>query len=63
MALEITEPARALDGRRSGAPGPEASILKMRGTEIQQSLTELIPVFIFARPPDPLSEVDRCDTA
>ncbi len=42
MALEVTN-LRVLaeeDSRR--APGPEASILKVRGSEIQQSLSELL---------------------
>ena len=40
-ALEYTE-LRTLAGESSGkGPGPESSILKVRGTEIQQSLTEL----------------------
>ena len=41
MALEYTELraiASVVDG---GAPGPESSILKIRGTEIQQALSEL----------------------
>jgi hypothetical protein len=41
MALEFTE-LRALAGESSGrGPGPESSILKIRGTEIQQRLNEL----------------------
>jgi len=40
-ALEFTE-LRALAGENSGkGPGPESSILKIKGTEIQQRLTEL----------------------
>ncbi len=40
-ALEYTE-LRTLAGESSGqGPGPESSILKIRGTEIQQRLTEL----------------------
>ncbi|MFH1602907.1 MAG: acyl-CoA dehydrogenase family protein [Pseudomonadota bacterium] len=38
MALEITQ-LRMLSARTK--PGPEASILKIKGTEIQQALTEL----------------------
>jgi len=41
-ALEITN-LRALSGeRRSAAAGPEASILKIKGSEIQQTITELL---------------------
>jgi alkylation response protein AidB-like acyl-CoA dehydrogenase len=40
MALEATV-MRVLAGRGK-APGPEASILKIKGTEIQQALTELM---------------------
>lgn len=42
MALEITN-LRFLDQMRGGRdPGAEVSLLKIRGTEIQQSLTELM---------------------
>ena len=42
MALEITN-LRFLDQlRRGNAPGAEVSMLKIKGTEIQQSLTELM---------------------
>lgn len=42
MALEITN-LRALSAEtQQRAPGPEASILKIKGTEIQQSLSELL---------------------
>lgn len=42
MALEITN-LRALSAEtEKRAPGPEASILKIKGTEIQQALTELM---------------------
>ena len=42
MALEITN-LRFLDQLRGGKPlGPEVSILKIKGTEIQQGLTELM---------------------
>ena len=41
MALEITN-MRFLDQLRGGrAPGADVSMLKIKGTEIQQSLTEL----------------------
>ena len=40
-ALEVTE-LRTLAGEQAGkGPGPESSILKVKGTEIQQRLTEL----------------------
>ncbi|WP_379548082.1 acyl-CoA dehydrogenase family protein [Qipengyuania sp. DSG2-2] len=40
-ALEITE-LRTLAGEQAGkGPGPESSILKIKGTEVQQRLTEL----------------------
>jgi alkylation response protein AidB-like acyl-CoA dehydrogenase len=42
MALEITN-LRVLSGEAERrAPGPEASILKIKGTEIQQAITELL---------------------
>jgi alkylation response protein AidB-like acyl-CoA dehydrogenase len=42
MALEITN-LRVLSAEaEKRAPGPEASILKIRGTEIQQAITELL---------------------
>ncbi|HEX4151953.1 MAG TPA: acyl-CoA dehydrogenase family protein [Steroidobacteraceae bacterium] len=42
MALEITN-LRVLSGEgASRAPGPEASILKIKGTEIQQTISELM---------------------
>lgn len=42
MALEMTD-LRTLASVSAGhAPGPESSILKIRGTEIQQALTELL---------------------
>ncbi|WP_439815808.1 acyl-CoA dehydrogenase family protein [Zavarzinia sp. CC-PAN008] len=41
LALEYTE-LRTLAGEQAGkGPGPESSILKIRGTEIQQRITEL----------------------
>jgi len=42
MALEITCLRVASADRDGKAPGPEASILKIKGTEIQQELTELM---------------------
>jgi alkylation response protein AidB-like acyl-CoA dehydrogenase len=42
MALEITN-LRMLAAEREGrAPGPEVSMLKIKGTEIQQAITELM---------------------
>ena len=41
IALEFTE-LRTLAGEASGkGPGPESSLLKIKGTEIQQRITEL----------------------
>ena len=43
MALEITNMRFLDEMRRSGKPpGPEVSMLKIRGTEIQQAITELL---------------------
>jgi alkylation response protein AidB-like acyl-CoA dehydrogenase len=36
------QPARALRRAENKAPGPEASILKIKGTEIQQAISELM---------------------
>ena len=48
MALEITN-LRVLSAEaEKRAPGPEASILKIKGTEIQQAITELL---MYARGP------------
>ena len=42
MALEITNlRVISTEGEKKRAPGPEASILKIKGSEIQQMLTEL----------------------
>jgi len=41
LALEMTVLRVASAEREGRAPGPEASILKIRGSEIQQALTEL----------------------
>lgn len=42
MAMELTG-MRMLSAERAGkSPGPEASMLKIRGTEIQQAITELL---------------------
>lgn len=42
MALEITNLRALAAEAEKGAPGPEASVLKIKGTEIQQTLTELM---------------------
>jgi hypothetical protein len=42
MALEITVLRVIAQEQRRKAPGPEASMLKIKGTEIQQRLTELM---------------------
>jgi alkylation response protein AidB-like acyl-CoA dehydrogenase len=56
MALEITN-LRVLSAEtEKRAPGPEASILKIRGTEIQQAITELM---IYAAGPSALAFVDE----
>ncbi len=52
MALELTA-LRVVSSERAGkAPGPEASMLKIRGTEIQQGITELFMEAVgpFAQP-------------
>ncbi len=41
MALEVTNLRFVDEMRRTGRIGPEVSMLKIRGTEIQQALTEL----------------------
>jgi alkylation response protein AidB-like acyl-CoA dehydrogenase len=64
MALEITN-LRFLDQLRGGRPpGAEVSMLKIKGTEIQQSLTELMmqtagPFATAYRPVDPEAAFDR----
>jgi len=68
MALEITN-LRYLDQLRGGrAPGAEVSLLKIKGTEIQQALTELMmqtagPRAQIFRPIDPTAEFDRFTAA
>jgi len=60
MALEITN-LRFLDQLRSGrAPGAEVSLLKIRGTEIQQALTELMVQAVgpLAQPFKPVEAMD-----
>jgi alkylation response protein AidB-like acyl-CoA dehydrogenase len=42
MALEMTELRTVYAESAGRGPGPEASILKIRGTEIQQAITELL---------------------
>ena len=41
MALEYTELRTLAAIETGGSPGPESSILKIKGTEIQQAITEL----------------------
>ena len=60
LALEATE-LRALSEERAGhPPGPEANLMKIRGTEIQQRLCELMmeAVGVYAHPyvPEALAE-------
>jgi len=60
MALEITN-LRFLDQLRSGrAPGAEVSLLKIKGTEIQQALTELMiqAAGPLAQPLEPIAAPD-----
>jgi alkylation response protein AidB-like acyl-CoA dehydrogenase len=60
MALEITN-LRFLDQMRGGrAPGAEVSLLKIRGTEIQQALTELMVEAVgpLAQPFKPIEATD-----
>lgn len=60
MALEITN-LRVLSAEsEKRAPGPEASILKIRGTEVQQAITELL---IHTAGPAALAYVDEVMTA
>ncbi len=42
MALEVTNLRFVDEMRRTGRIGPEVSMLKIRGTEIQQAITELL---------------------
>jgi alkylation response protein AidB-like acyl-CoA dehydrogenase len=42
MALEVTVLRVIYQEAKQRAPGPEASMLKIKGTEIQQRLTELM---------------------
>ncbi|MGH8072366.1 MAG: acyl-CoA dehydrogenase family protein, partial [Candidatus Entotheonellia bacterium] len=63
MALEITN-LRYLDQLRGGrAPGAEVSLLKIKGTEIQQALSELMmqvagPLAQTFRPVDAAADFD-----
>ena len=41
MALEFTEMRTLASVSAGGAPGPESSILKLKGTEIQQRISQL----------------------
>ena len=41
LALEFTEMRTLARVAAGGDPGPESSILKLKGTEIQQRITEL----------------------
>jgi alkylation response protein AidB-like acyl-CoA dehydrogenase len=61
MALEITCLRVAAADRDGKAPGPEASILKIKGTEIQQELTELMMEAVgpFALPHLPMAWGDH----
>jgi alkylation response protein AidB-like acyl-CoA dehydrogenase len=65
MALTITN-LRFLDELRGGrAPSAEVSLLKIKGTEIQQSLTELMMQVAgpLAQPFAPIGDPDRFDFA
>jgi alkylation response protein AidB-like acyl-CoA dehydrogenase len=42
MGLEVSLLRTLADADRQTAPGPEASLLKVRGTELQQTITELL---------------------
>ena len=58
MALEYTI-LRIVSAMNAGAaPGPEASILKIKGTEIQQTLTDVLmqTVGYYAHPEHPPAE-------
>ena len=60
MALEITN-LRFLDQLRGGRdPGADVSLLKIKGTEIQQTLTELLVEVAgpLAQPLSPISAAD-----
>jgi alkylation response protein AidB-like acyl-CoA dehydrogenase len=41
LALEITNLRLLCDDTKGAAPGPQASLLKIRGSEVQQNLAEL----------------------
>jgi alkylation response protein AidB-like acyl-CoA dehydrogenase len=68
MALELTN-LRYLDQLRGGrAPGAEVSLLKIKGTEIQQAISELMmqtagPLAQLFRPVDPEAEFDAFTAA
>jgi len=42
MALEVTVLRVLYQDSEKRGPGPEASMLKVKGTEVQQTLTELM---------------------
>ena len=58
MALEITNLRVLSAEERSHAPGPEASILKIKGTEIQQTISDLL---VQAAGPQAAALRDRLD--
>jgi len=64
MALEYTELRLLSDLRKGRTPGPESSLLKIRGTEIQQKITELLveSVGYYAQPylPEVLEGNEDC---
>ncbi|MBC3906844.1 acyl-CoA dehydrogenase family protein [Undibacterium umbellatum] len=60
MALEMTNLRVLSAEEQSHAPGPEASILKIKGTEIQQAITELL---VMAVGEQALPLRDRQDTS
>ena len=55
LALEFTELRILADEKAGRGPGPESSILKIRGTEIQQAISELLveAVGYYAYPYEP----------
>ncbi|MEM7253466.1 MAG: acyl-CoA dehydrogenase family protein [Pseudomonadota bacterium] len=60
MALEYTNLKMVSDMNAGQAPGPEASILKLKGTEIQQAITSLLmeTVGYYAHPFNPDAVAD-----
>ena len=65
MALTITNLRFLAELRGGRAPGAEVSLLKIKGTEIQQSLTELMMQVAgpLAQPFAPIGDTDRFDFA